>query len=108
MLLALDLETLLEDGGAEVIGPAAGIEQALALIAEGPPDAVTLDMNLNGRSSLPIALELVARGIPFIMVSGYSDAYAREPALRDAPFVRKPYDVRHLFEALDAALRPAP
>ncbi len=104
MLLALDLEMLLEDRGAEVCGPVASVEQALKLLAGTPPDAVTLDMNLSGNSSLPIAMELADRGIPSIVVSGYSDAHVKEPALRGVPFVRKPYDIRQLLDALDAVL----
>lgn len=106
MLLALDLEELLEEWGAEVVGPVPDVPRALALLAGQAPDAVTLDMNLSGSSSLEIVAELVERAIPFILISGYSDTYASEPALRDAPFVKKPYDVRQIIDALEVILKP--
>ncbi len=106
MLLALDLETLLEDWGAEVLGPAPDIRRALDLLGGQVPDAVTLDMNLDGHSSLPIAHELAQRGIPFVVVSGYSDPVAKEPALCNAPFVKKPYDIQQLMAALVAVIKP--
>ena len=104
VLLAMDLEDALASHGAEVLGPVSSIAQALALLADERPDAVTLDMNLGGASSLPVADDLVERKIPFVVVSGYSDTYAKEPSLKDAPFVKKPYDPALLFRAISTVL----
>ncbi|MDB5445972.1 MAG: sensor histidine kinase/response regulator, partial [Phenylobacterium sp.] len=47
VLLALELETGLSEAGAEVVGPAYELEEAMALL-ERPIDAAVLDANLNG------------------------------------------------------------
>lgn len=105
MLLAMDLEDALTSHGAEVLGPVSSITQALALLADQRPDAATLDMNLGGKSSLPVADDLVERKIPFVVVSGYSETYASQPSLRGVAFVKKPYDSALLFRAIGAVLQ---
>jgi hypothetical protein len=53
-------------------------------------DAALLDLNLWGRSSVPVADVLKGRGIPFAFVSGFDkDTVKRE--FQDAPFITKPY-----------------
>lgn len=104
LVLAIDVETLLTDEGYVVLGPAPSVERALALIDAERPDAVLLDLNLNGEPSTPVAEALRERGIPFVAVSGYGETWLKEPALRQAPLVEKPYDhgelVRRLAEIL--------
>jgi CheY-like chemotaxis protein len=104
MLVALDLEELLKSWGAEVLGPVPSVAKALDYLAQATPDAATLDMNLNGKSSLPVASELVSRDVPFVVISGYSDAETQEHALKAARIVKKPYREDELFEALVSLL----
>jgi CheY-like chemotaxis protein len=55
-LLASDLAEALAAHGAEVIGPAASVEGALALLAtNGKIDAAVLDINLCGERVYPVA-----------------------------------------------------
>ena len=56
------LQDMLADLGYEVVGPAARVDQALAIIQAEDIDAVLLDLNLNGQMSYPVADALVARG----------------------------------------------
>ncbi len=100
MLLALDLETLLEDQGCEVLGSAGSVKHALAMLETCRPDAASLDMNLNGESSAPVAAALRKRGIPFVVVTGYSGKHGEDPLFRDAPLVKKPYDSAAFIEIL--------
>ncbi len=44
MLIALDLADVVETGGGKVVGPAASVKQALALVKEEVPDAAILDV----------------------------------------------------------------
>jgi DNA-binding NtrC family response regulator len=99
MLLAMDLEQFLQGCGAEVLGPVPTIEQALEFLSRQRPDAATLDMNLHGTPSLPIANELADLEIPFVVISGYSNCYAESAAFRNARFLKKPYKERELLEA---------
>jgi CheY-like chemotaxis protein len=98
VLLALELETGLSEAGASVIGPAYELEEALALLDQ-PIDAAVLDANLNGRSVIPVAEALAARGIPFVFATGYGEA-GGVPNEFDAPIIRKPYDVTQVAAAV--------
>jgi PAS domain S-box-containing protein len=103
VLLALELETGLSEAGAEVIGPAYELDEALALL-DRPIDAAVLDANLNGRSVTPVAEALFARGVPFVFATGYGET-GGAPGGFDAPVIRKPYDVTQVAAAVAALLR---
>jgi PAS domain S-box-containing protein len=105
VLLALELETGLSEAGAEVIGPAYELEEAMALL-DRPIDAAVLDANLNGRSVTPVAEVLAARGVPFVFATGYGEA-GGAPSGFDAPIIRKPYDVTQVASAVAQLLRRA-
>jgi two-component sensor histidine kinase len=98
VLLALELETALAEAGAEVVGPAYELEEALALL-DRPVDAAVLDANLNGRSVTPVAEALAARRVPFVFATGYGDT-GGAPGGFDAPVIRKPYDVTQVAAAV--------
>lgn len=97
LLLALELEQGLTDLGAEIVGSAAEVDEAMAMI-DRPFDAAVLDANLNGASVMPVAEALHAMGRPFIFATGYADKAG--PAGFDAPIVRKPYNVGQIARAL--------
>lgn len=104
MLLAMDLEGVLESWGAQILGPVPSIAKALDVLAEDRPDLATLDINLSGESSRSLAGELKARDIPFVLISGYSDAVSDDDTFKNASFVRKPYDERELLGAMEKLL----
>ena len=74
-LIAMEIAAILEEAGAEVIGPASSIEQAQALLAAGAsaPDAALLDINVAGASIDPVILALKDRGVPakLILYKGF-------------------------------------
>ena len=105
VLLALELETGLAEAGAQVIGPAYELEEALALLDQ-PIDAAVLDANLNGHSVIPVAEALAARNVPFVFATGYGEAAG--PGGFDAPVIRKPYDVTQVAAAVAELLRDNP
>jgi CheY-like chemotaxis protein len=105
-LVAMELADVLERQGCRVIGPAASVAQALALLAERRLDAALLDLNLNGEPGLPVAVALSERGVPFVVVSGYSEDQASAPALRPAPRLTKPVRHRELVQVLTHVLTP--
>ncbi|MEO8114593.1 MAG: hypothetical protein ABI655_09435, partial [Phenylobacterium sp.] len=106
VLLALELETGLSEAGAEVIGPAYELEEAMALL-DRHIDAAVLDANLNGHSVSPVAEALAARNIPFLFATGYGDT-GGAPGGFDAPVIRKPYDVTQVAAAVAELLRVRP
>jgi PAS domain S-box-containing protein len=103
VLLALELETGLSEAGAEVIGPAYELEEAMALL-DRQIDAAVLDANLNGRSVTPVAEALARRNVPFVFATGYGET-AGAPGGFDAPVIRKPYDVTQVSAAVAELLR---
>jgi len=97
LLVALDIESILSEGGLDVIGPASSAAEALKLIADTPPDAALLDANLSGEPIDTVAQALSERGIPFAYVTGYG----REslPPAHPASIVPKPFDAEQLLAA---------
>jgi CheY-like chemotaxis protein len=65
LLIALDLEQMLVDMGACVVGPATNLDSALELAANEQIDCAFLDVNLGGNVSVaPVVDTLRARCIP--------------------------------------------
>ena len=106
-VIALELENMLEDMGYDVIGPAANVEAALALLRSASPDAAVVDANLAGKSARPILEALQKDGIPLVLASGYEELELRNLGL-EAPLVRKPYSAKDLSTALQAACGTQP
>ncbi len=102
VLLGLELEAGLIEAGAKVVGAAADLEEALRLMVLDF-DVAVLDADLNGRSVMPVAGALAARGVPFIFATGYDQAVAA-PEGFGAPVVRKPYNIHQIAAALVRAL----
>ena len=69
VLIAIDMQLELEDGGFRVLGPARSVRSALALLETSAPDAAVLDLNLRDELVTPVALALRQNGIPFLLAS---------------------------------------
>lgn len=96
MLIALDTEEMLRELGVTEVRTAGSVSQALAAIGEGRPDFVLLDFNLGEETSEPVARELAAQEIPFVLATGYS-AHTIDPGeLGARGILKKPYDKRAL------------
>ena len=104
-LLAMELEDVLRRQGCTVLGPVATVDGALALIGDGQTDVAFLDLNLDGQSALPVAAALSARDVPFVVVSGYSEARLQAHELRHASRLAKPVDHPKLLRELERLLK---
>lgn len=102
-LIAFGIEQDLEDAGFEIVGTCGTVSDALQKIDEGNIDAVTLDGNLFGKSSAPIAERLVSLEIPFVVLTGYSSGQIGE-WINNAPRINKPHDAKQLVEELKKLL----
>jgi CheY-like chemotaxis protein len=98
-LVAMLVEDALEDAGFGVIGPVRSVAQALQVLEAEQPDAAVLDLNLAGENSVAVADALVARGIPFVVATGYGAA-GLPAAHRNALVLPKPYDPADLTSML--------
>ncbi|NGM52532.1 PAS domain-containing protein [Caulobacter sp. 602-2] len=94
-LVAMELARVLALAGAQVVGPAGDVEEALELIESSLIDRAVLDVNLGGRMVTPVARALAERAIPFVYLTGY-----QEPGLDDGPVLHKPAAPEALVSAL--------
>jgi CheY-like chemotaxis protein len=99
MLIRLSLEDMLVDLGCNSVSTAATIDEALRLIDEHMFDAVSLDVNLNGTNSYPVADTLATRGVPFVFSTGDGAHFLRDK-YRDRPMLKKPFSYEELAEML--------
>ena len=91
----------------------ATIASALALLADAKqPDLVLSDVLLpGGGSGLDLAREMRQRhlSVPIILTSGYGGAMTQRLSTMNLPFLRKPYQMETLRQAIDTALQsPTP
>jgi len=96
-VLANRLANTLTKDGHEILGVAASADKAIQLLASCECDAAVLDSNLGGSCSEPVGKALLRRGIPFVVVSGYSRDHLLS-SLRGAPFLPKPIDLSALLD----------
>jgi DNA-binding NtrC family response regulator len=99
MMVAWLLEDMLANLGYEAVGPAARVDQAMAIINEEAIDAAVLDMNLNGQMSYSVADALTRRNVPFVFSTGYEKARLLD-SYRRFQVLRKPYRQLELRDAL--------
>jgi CheY-like chemotaxis protein len=105
LLIALELQHIVEQLGGTVIGPAGSVEGALQLLSGTTPDAALLDVDLREARVTPVAQACRDRNVPFALVTGYGRLELEEPLLQSAPRVRKPFDRRAIHKVLAVVLR---
>lgn len=103
-LVALALVDDLEDAGAIVVGPAATVEGALALIADHEIEVALLDIQLRSTMCFPVADALTGKGVPFLFTTGF-DAGVLPPEYAHVPKCEKPANPATVMAML-AALVP--
>lgn len=106
-LVAMLIETYLEDAGCELVGPAASVADGLALLERERVDAALFDINLAGEPVFPLAEAAAARGLPFAFSSGYGAGSLPE-AWRGRPVIGKPFDGEALLAVLTGLLERRP
>ena len=99
-ILALDLQMILEDAGASVVGPATTLQNALSLVDTELISCALLDVQMGEQSGLKAAERLQRSGIPLVFHTGNAapDDLRREwPA---CPVIIKPASPASIVEAL--------
>ena len=104
MLIAMDAEMMLADAGMDNVVTASSSTDALNRLKTFTPSIAILDINLGRDTSVPVAEELLRRGIPFVFATGYDDRSVVPDELLSIPVVRKPYDSNALMKALSDRL----
>jgi CheY-like chemotaxis protein len=104
-LVALEMEEMVRDLGGTVVGPAGRLDRALRLVDEAEIDVAVIDLNMDGKSTMPLLELLGRRHIPFIIVTGYERG-AVPQAMQPVAFLSKPVSPAGL-KAAAAQLRAA-
>ena len=102
--IALDLKKTLEGFGAEVVGPFADVDDAVAGLEAKPPGCAILDVNLSGRSVYELARLLRARQVPIAFYTGYDQAMMPTEFATEAR-LEKPVDAELLRIAVEQLCR---
>ena len=103
-LVAMLLETILEDMGCTPVGPASNIDDGEAMARDTTDlDAALLDVNVAGRQVFPVAEALRARGVPFVFSTGYGEGGLPDE-WRGNPTIQKPFTESAVRDALMKAM----
>ena len=103
IVVAMDLVSIIRDAGAEVVGPAMSVREALRLIESHEITAAVVDVNLGKEDSLPVARRLDAARIPFVCHTGNNKlSLDRWP---EAPIINKPAAPEKLIAAVAAVAK---
>ena len=110
-IVAMLVEDALAEAGAEVLGPAGSVEEALLLIeavaARGGLSGAVLDIELDGIGVAPVADRLAMLGVPFLFATGRRVDPGLVGAHMAAPVLHKPF-APHALVAAVAALTGGP
>ena len=102
-LIAMMLEDFLESLGHTVVASCDNVGDALKAVVEDGFEVAILDVNLKGETVWPVAAELRARGVPFVIASGgHVDPPPAEFA--NVPLIEKPYTIDRVSPAIEAAM----
>lgn len=103
-LVAMLLETILEDMGAVPVGAISTVDEALEVVADDPLlDAALLDVNVAGKEVFPVAEALKTKNIPFVFSTGYGEGGLPDH-WRGQPTIQKPFTEEAVKSALYKAL----
>ena len=98
-LISMMVQDWLTELAYETVGPANSVTGALGLIDSTPLDAAILDLSLGKEDCYPVAEALRARGIPFVLVTGYGHVNVAD-CFQDAPILSKPIDFQAIKDAM--------
>ena len=103
-LVALDMEETLKAAGVRVMGPAASVAEAMALLEAATPDAAILDLNLRGELVTPVARRLREMGVPFVLSTAYNHLRGEGEAFWGVENLGKPFAGSRCVEVLGEML----
>lgn len=99
-IIAYDISDLVEDTGAEPVGPALDLASGMRLVTENHLDAALLDIDLGGEYVWPIAEALDRNAVPYAFVSAQCNADPMPETFRSRPCIYKPAKPNDIINAL--------
>jgi light-regulated signal transduction histidine kinase (bacteriophytochrome)/CheY-like chemotaxis protein len=104
LIIAMDAEDILTRLGASRVVTAASLAQARDEISRETFEAAVLDVNLGAETSLPLADELAAAGVPFLFATGYGEQLKLPAEHATALVTQKPYTLTSIARAVSDLL----
>jgi two-component system, response regulator PdtaR len=99
-MVAMDIAFQLEASGADVLGPFARVDEAIAAITSDRPHGAILDVNLLDGHVAHLAERLLQLNVPVIFCTGASLSADLSRRYPDAKFFLKPTSAEALTDAL--------
>ena len=100
--IALDLQSLLESEGHQIVGVFGSVAEAFDHLEDGF-DYALLDIDVVGGKSFGVAAALAERHIPFAFVSA-SHPGDLPHSLRQVAFIPKPFEDRAILQSVRGAV----
>jgi len=105
-LTGMMMSDMLTELGFDVIGPFGRLADAMAAVGREDFQAAVLDVNLDGEMVYPVADAVLARGVPFVFVTGYG-AEGIDRRFAQVPVLQKPIERQMLKRVFVDAGRAA-
>jgi DNA-binding NtrC family response regulator len=99
-LISTELDMILADAGATVVGPCRTLAHAERVIADNQISAAILDFRVGNATTLSVAARLQGHGIPFVFFTGQTNTRQIESACPGAKVIAKPFQSRTIIAAL--------
>ncbi len=103
-VIAMQLQSLFEEEGAQVLGPYHNLADAMEHARADDISAASLDVNLGRETAAPVASLLSERQVPFVFYIGKSNDPSLAP-WRHIPLIQKPAAASDLIEAMAELVR---
>ena len=104
ILIAMEAEDTLTNGGVGGVHTAASVDEARDMIDDCSVSAAILDINLGDENAMELATLLCERQIPFIFTTGYTSPSMIPAEFSAVPIVQKPYSSAALIKSLKAVM----
>jgi CheY-like chemotaxis protein len=92
---------VLDELGCEVVGSAPNMAVAREMVEAGGFDGALMDIHIRGERIFSLCEVLAAKGVPFVLTSGYAD-WTMPEKWNDRPRLQKPYTIEQVEEALSS------
>ncbi len=106
-LIAMELARMIRSLGGQVLGPVGTLKAGTELLQKSTVHGAVVDVNLGTESSALLAEELMARRVPIVLTTGYSDDML-PAALARVPRLSKPYTKAGFQEIATRHFLPSP
>jgi len=100
--IAMELEYILGDAGASIVGPVASLETAMKTAETAEFDVAVLDIMLGREEVFPLADMLRERGIGFVFHSAHAEPQRLEKRYPGVALISKPSSAEQIAQSLAA------